>query len=195
MKNKLVFGLTLLASSAASFATSVIVTNSRGPAATQEVVKADGTLVAGFGGFGILNEAGISGVNTTFAGLSFQQYGNGGGAVSTSTSGQFSFTDNLNIGTTGSAFASKNVYLLVGFGGTNLATSTQLFAYKFNDTFGATDSPTPITLTLSSSPGSVLLGTNNSSRFQAVALTVVPEASTALLGAIGALGLLRRRRN
>lgn len=38
-------------------------------------------------------------------------------------------------------------------------------------------------------------GTIPDATFQAVNLTVIPEPSAALLGAIGALGLLRRRRN
>lgn len=191
------------ATAATSFATSVIVTNNRGPTATREVANSSGTLVAGFGAFGVLSEAGINGINTTFSGLNFIQYGAGGGAVTTSTSGQFSFTDNINLDQpAGASFVNKSIYLIVGFGGTNLATSTELFIYKFGTGFGAADSPTPITMTLSSSAGSTLFGTEignpsttASGTYRAAAIAAVPEPSAALLGAIGALGLLRRRRN
>lgn len=193
----------LAASTVASFGTVVIVTNSRGPTATREITNNLNVLVTGFGAFGVLNEAGITGATTTFAGLNFTQYGAGAGAISTSTSGQFSFTDQVNMtpGGAGDPFNGKNIYLVAGFGGTNLATSTSLFIYKFSDTFGLVDSATTITETLSSNAGTTLLGTEVGSpmtqaagRFAAAALTAVPETSTALLGALGALGLLRRRR-
>lgn len=191
-----------VAGSSAAFATSVIVTNSRGPTATREVVTSTGLLTTGFGAFGVIDESGILGISTTYDGLGFIQYGLGGGAVTTSTSGQFSFTDNINIGQpAGAAFNGKNIYLLVGFGGTNLATSTEMFIYKFGTTFGTEDSGIPITMTLSSSAGQTLLGTEvgnpsttASGRYNAALITAVPEPSAALLGAIGALGLLRRRR-
>ena len=193
----------LAASTVASFGTVVIVTNGRGPTSTREITNPANALVAGFGAFGVLNEAGITGATTTFAGLNFTQFGAGAGAVTTSTSGQFSFTDNINMtpGGAGDPFNGKNIYLIAGFGGTSLATSTSLFIYKFADTYGLVDSATSITETLSSNAGTTLLGTEvgnpmttASGRFAAATITSVPETSTALLGALGALGLLRRRR-
>lgn len=183
----LTLGIAMMMTMASSYATTVIVTNGRGPANTREIIPPTLplALATGFGGVGFLSEAAINGAQTTFAGLNFTQYGNAGGAVSTSTSGQFSFTDNLNIDTVGSAFSGKNIYLVVGFGGTNLATSTSLFIYKFAATFGTADSALPITQTLTdpTTPGSVLLGGNSgadpqttaSARYTAVALAAVPE--------------------
>ena len=166
------------------------------------------TLTAGFGAIGYLNESGINGLATTFNGLGFTQYGVAAGGVTTGTSGQFSYTDNLNLSLPANAgFLNKNIYLLVGFGGTSLATSTELFIYKFSATFGAAESGLPITQTLTdpATPGTQLFGTTTggnpqsvaAARYVAAAITAepVPETSTTLLGAIGALALLRRRRN
>ncbi|MEI6604549.1 MAG: hypothetical protein WCP35_04515 [Verrucomicrobiota bacterium] len=193
----------LTLSTMASFGTSVIVTNANGPALTREVTNLTPALVTGFGAIGIISEAGITGtagIDTTWSSLNFSQWGTAGGAVSTSTSGQFTFS--ANVDPTGGAFSGKNIYLLVGFGGTNLATSNQMFVYKFDTTFGTADSGTPISLILGNGNiGTTLLGAENGSpetvssgRFAAAPITSVPETSTALLGALGALGLLRRRR-
>ena len=184
---------------ATSFATSVIVTNGRGPSNTRSIVDNTGASVVGFGGFGIIDEAGIMGENTVFVDLGFQQYGNGGGSVSTSSFGQFSFNDNLDIdGAPGAPFKSQNVYLLVGFGGSDLETSTSLFIYKFDKDFGAAESGEPITavLTATDSPGTTLLGTEvgigaGSGTFEAV---LIPEPSSAVLLGLGGLGLLVRRK-
>ena len=182
-----------------SFGTVVIVGNGQGPTATDEVVNAAGTLVNGFGAVGTLSEAGINGANTTWVGLNFQTWGLASGAVSTSTNGQFSFSGNVN--PTGTDFSGDNIYLAIGFGGTSLATSTELFIYKFNTTFGTADSGAPINLVLGAGDiGTTLHGTEVTTpetangRFRTAAITAVPEPSAALLGALGALGLLRRRR-
>ena len=187
-------------SMAASFATSVTVTNSIGPTGTREVVKADGSLVTGFGAIGILTESGISGISTTWDSLAFQTWGTASGTVSVLTSGQFSYAANVN--PFGTNFSGRNIYLAVGFGGTSLATSTEMFIYRFDTTFGTVDSGLPIALVLGNGNiGTTLLGTESGSpetvasgRFRTTAITAVPEPSAALLGAIGALGLLRRRR-
>lgn len=194
----------LVVSTGSSLATTVIVTNNRGPTATREIVDSVGTLVAGFGAFGVLNEGGITGASTTFAGLGFQQFGLGGGGVTTSTAGQFSFTGDIGPAAPNAAtFLNKNIYLVVGFGGSDLATSTELFIYKFNQSFGDLNSPTPITQTLTAagSEGSTLLGTEvgnpgttASGRYRSTPITAVPEPSVALLGLLGVLGLVRRRR-
>jgi hypothetical protein len=198
MKSKV---LTILAFSVLpSLATSVLVTNSNGPTNTREVANSGGTLVTGFGAVGIIDESGITGVTTTYDALAFEQWGSASGNVTTSTTGQFSFTANVN--PTGTNFSGRNIYLLVGFGGTNLATSTELFIYSFNTTFGVANSGTPINLTLGNGNiGTTLFGTEvgnpetaGSGRFRSAALAPVPEPSAALLGMLGALGLLRRRR-
>jgi len=192
----LMFGLTMMS----SFGTTVIVTNNQGPTATDEVVNAAGTLVSGFGAVGTLDELGITGATTTWAALNFQTWGLASGAVTTSTSGQFNYSGAVN--PTASVFSGDNIYLAIGFGGVSLATSTELFIYKFNATFGIADSGTPISLTLGNGDiGTTLLGTevgtpeSSAGRFRSTAITAVPEPSAALLGALGALGLLRRRRN
>lgn len=193
--------LTLFAlTTMSSFATTVIVGNGQGPTATDEVVNAAGTLVTGFGAIGILSEAGINGASTTFAGLNLQIFGTGQGAVTTSTSGQFSFSGNVN--PTGTNFSGRNIYLIVGFGGASLALSNELFIYKFDTGFGTADSGTPINLVLGNGNiGTTLLGSEVGSpetlagRFRSTAITAVPEPSAALLGAFGVLGLLRRRRH
>lgn len=119
LKLAIVAGLVILATHAS--AVTVIVTNGRGPAATREVVNQAGALVTGFGAFGVLNEAGILGANTTFEGLNFQQFGLGGGSVSTSTNGQFSYTGDVGASAlNASTFIDKNIYLIVGFGGLSL---------------------------------------------------------------------------
>jgi MYXO-CTERM domain-containing protein len=191
-----IFGLTIMS----SFGTVVIVGNGQGPTATDEVVNAAGTLVAGFGAVGTLTEAGITGATTTWAGLNFETWGLASGGVTTSTSGQFSFSGTLN--PVGTNFSGDNIYLAIGFGGSSLANSTELFIYKFNTTFGTADSGTPINLVLGNGNiGTTLLGTEVSTpetavgRFRSTAITAVPEPSAAFLGALGALGLLRRRRN
>ncbi len=199
-----VFALTL-ATSITSFGTVVIVGNGRGPTATREIATETGELVAGFGAFGVLDESGINGALTTFEGLNFRQFGLGAGPVSTSTAGQFSFQGDIGAGSAdASVFLNQNIYLIVGFGGDSLATARELFVYKFNQTFGTLDSPTPITqiLTAADAPGTVLLGTEvgnpatvASGRFHAVTLTLIPEPSTVLLGAIGSLAFFRRHRN
>ena len=198
MKSKIATVLAL--SAASSFATSVLVTNSNGPTASREVVTSTGALVAGFGAVGIIDEAGILGISTTYTGLAFEQWGTAAGGVTNGTSGQFSFTANIN--PVGTNFSGRNIYLLVGFGGTNLDTSTELFIYKFNTGFGIANSGTPINLTLGNGDiGTTLFGTEfgtpettTSGRFRTSALAPVPEPSAALLGMLGALGLLRRRR-
>ena len=192
----------MLAMAATSSATVVIVGNGRGPAATREVTNSANELVTGFGAFGVLNEGGIAGMSTTFEGLGFTQFGAGGGSVSTSTAGQFSFQGDVGPSAgNASTFLNQNIYLVVGFGGSDLATSTDLFIYKFDATFGDLNSPTPITqiLTAADAPGSVLLGTevgnpSGSSAGRYGAVQLVPEPSVAILGALGALGLIRRRR-
>lgn len=207
MKKTLLF--VFAASTLCSFATSVSVTNNRGAVNSREVVTSTGTIGAlagtttGFAAVGVLSESGITGITTTFAGLNFVQYGAAAGATTTSTSaGQFTLAGNVNItNSSGDAFRSQNIYLLVGFGGSSLATSTEMFIYRFNTTFGLAESGTPISLVLSTAPGTTLFGTevgnpatSASGGYRSAALAPVPEPSAALLGMLGALGLLRRRR-
>lgn len=104
----------------------------------------------------------------------------------------------------GSQFAGKNMYMLV-IGATN----NEYGVFKSNLLFDPADDPTlpNVTKTFSSAntPNeNILVGgtsfsvpTSNSDSIvtQSWNTVVIPEPSSALLGAIGALGLLRRRRN
>ena len=108
---------------------------------------------------------------------------------------------------TGSSFASSLVYLFVG-NGTTYANSTEFGVFKTTFSYLAGDDaiPTPIVYTVTNSNTSVLIGSTTSDvkttgtdasvtpGFRTAAVGI-PEPSAALLGAIGALGLLRRRRN
>lgn len=186
--------LLLCLSAVPAFATVFTVGNGRGPVATQEVTDNTGALVAGFAAFGILDEAGIAGAATTFEGLSFNILGSNEGPVSTSTTGQFALsTTPANINPEGTPFADQNVYLVVGFGGSDLSSSSELFIHRFEGTF--VEQPTPINLILSSAPGDTLLGTEGGNRFAAALITPIPEPSSALLAGLALVGgLVRRRR-
>ncbi|MBN8458707.1 MAG: hypothetical protein J0M04_12805 [Verrucomicrobia bacterium] len=110
-----------------------------------------------------------------------------------------------NITIAGTGFAGKSMYLFAGNGST-FADSTQFLVVKSTFTFNASDDnvATPIVQTVRPSNSSVLYGsvvnnvqtantdTSPTQGWQMAPL--VPETSTALLGALGALGLLRRRR-
>jgi hypothetical protein len=104
---------------------------------------------------------------------------------------------------TGSAFAGKNMYLFAGNGAT-FAESTQFLVLKHDTTWLATDDaiPTATSISFLASNTTTLLGfdvadvrTTNTDSSVTAGFSMVPEPSSALLGAIGALGLLRRRRN
>ncbi len=106
----------------------------------------------------------------------------------------------------GSAFANKNMYILVG-NGLTFGASTEFLVLKSTAQFLASDDPTlpNVTVRFTTTNTSVVFGntggdvktTNADSSVNASWQTAapVPETSTSLLGAIGALALLRRRRN
>lgn len=103
-------------------------------------------------------------------------------------------------------FAGKNMYLFAG-NGTTLANSTEFLVFRSNNTFNAADDsvPTATTYTFRPALGTTLWGnqltdvktasTDGSVTAGWQMAPPVPETSTSLLGAIGALALLRRRRN
>jgi hypothetical protein len=133
-----------------------------------------------FGGPGIFSNAGPIGQRGTFA-------------VSGATT------------VAGSAFAGQNAYVLVGNAAT-FAAATEFAVLRTNFVFSAADDsvPTPITFTVTPGNSALIIGnpvanvpttttdTSINPGWQTVVL--IPEPSTALLGLIGALGLLRRRR-
>jgi hypothetical protein len=107
--------------------------------------------------------------------------------------------------TGGADFAGKSMYVFVG-NGTSFALSNQFLVLKTTFTFNTAESgPTAFTKTLTRSNATTLIGTEVANVFTTTADTsttpgwntaaLVPEPSAALLGAVGALGLLRRRRN
>lgn len=142
-------------------------------------------LVSAFSNFG----------NTTTA---FSAGGSGGnrGVFSLSAAGTVA----------GSDFLNQNIYLLAGNGST-LAASTQFFVFKTTSLFTAADdaSPTGTEYIFSPTSGTILFGnavadmkttSSDATTTPGFRMAVaVPEPSAALLGAIGVLGLLRRRRN
>ena len=138
--------------------------------------------------------------------------------LSGSTTGAFSLTGapgnrgvfslalpnvNINNNTT---FVNQNMYLFVG-NGTTYANSTEFLVLMNSRLFQAVDdnAPTGVTVNFTSANSTLKFGTSvndirttgsDSSVTPGFATAApVPETSTSLLGAIGALALLRRRRN
>ena len=114
----------------------------------------------------------------------------------------------ISIPIAGTVFENQNMYLFAG-NGTTFSNSTEFLVVKSAAQFLASDDniPTPITEILRPTGGTaettLLLGTNvpnvqttntDASITPGWAMVTVPEGSTALLGALGALALLRRRR-
>lgn len=162
-----------------------------------------------FGYFNITDTA-ITGAATLSTLVNaFVQFGtvtdtfNSGGAP-TNQRGLFAHSQTATV--TGSSFSGKNIYLLVG-NGTTFGNSTEMLVLKNSALFtDAQDAvPTAQNITFSTSTSTLLFGVNladvkttgtDTSVTAGWGTAVpVPEASTSLLGAIGALALLRRRRN
>lgn len=140
----------------------------------------------------------------------FTQFGAVGAFAGASTTGQRSIFSLPTSGTVaGTSFSGKNIYLIAGYGDT-LAGSTEFLVLKTTTLFTDAQDLLPTALTLTVRPDATtttLFGstntnvwTTNSDAVTTAGWTMggfaaVPEPSAALLGAIGALGLLRRRRN
>jgi len=158
-------------------------------------------------GFGIFSTDTLSGLNATQLVAAFTGFGGTVDFNAAGTGGSRSiFTNAQGSTVTGSVFDTKNVYLFAG-NGTTFANSTQFMVAKSSFLFAAADDaiPTPIELLIRPSNSTLLFGTLAANlpttSTDAVTtqgwnmVTAVPEPSAALLGALGALGLLRRRRN
>lgn len=156
---------------------------------------------------GIFSTDALSGVSSASQLLSL--FTNFGGvtntfaaAGATGNRGVFSLSTSLQV--EGSQFVNKNMYFLAG-NGTTLANSTEFLVFKSNTLFTIADdsSPTAVGVTFRPDQGTVLLGSiladvktasTDASVTQGWQMAPVPEPSALLLGALGALGLLRRRR-
>lgn len=126
------------------------------------------------------------------------------GGAPTNQRGLFAHSQSATV--TGTGYSGKNIYLLVG-NGTSFATSTELLVLKNSSTFtDAQDAvPTAQNINFNTTTSTLLFGVNLADVKTTGADTsvtpgwgtaiAVPEPSAALLGALGALGLLRRRRN
>ena len=98
----------------------------------------------------------------------------------------------------------QNAWVLIGDNGTDISQSTHIAAYTFG-LFGTVDAVNGLTQSFPLTSASVpIIGLERTVTTQPIAgntyangvelVSVVPEPSTALLGALGVLGLLRRRR-
>lgn len=158
--------------------------------------------------FGIFSTDALSTFTSTQLVSAFTNFGDVSGtfsAVGTSGNrGVFSLSSTAAVAAT--SFAGKAFYLFAG-NGTTLANSTQYFVFKSTTLFGAADdnNPAPIDVAITPTSGTVLFGSlvadmKTTSGDATVTpgfrmAVAVPEPSAVLLGAVGALGLLRRRRN
>jgi hypothetical protein len=160
--------------------------------------------------FGVFSTDSLSTVATASELVNlFTQFGAVGTFGAASTGGNRSVFSRANTATiTGSAFAGKAIYFFAGNADT-FANSTQFLVAKMDtEIFSAGDDTTfataPKSITINPGNSTTLLGkevanvwttssdaTTNAGWQMA---TLVPEPSAALLGALGALGLLRRRR-
>jgi hypothetical protein len=137
----------------------------------------------------------------------FTQFGASGSFNSAGPSGQKGLFSRASSATvTGSVFDAKNIYILVG-NGLSFAESTEFLVLKNSTLFSAAQDaiPTPANVTITTANTELLFGrqiadlrttTSDASVTPGWGTAIaVPEPSAALLGALGALGLLRRRRN
>lgn len=137
----------------------------------------------------------------------FVAFGNVGTFAAGGPSGNRSiFQSAQNVTVTGSQFDGKNIVLFAG-NGTTFGTSSEFLVVDtgiaFNSVSDGTPTPTTLTVRPDSSTllfGSTVLDVYTTNIDTSVTpgwsmATPVPEPSAALLGALGVLGLLRRRRN
>ncbi len=120
--------------------------------------------------------------------------------------GLFTLQATVSDGGLNPTFQNKNIYLIVG-NATTLAAASQFLVIKFTATFGDLVSPSSSTLTLdtantdytvlrgSKTGPSVTVGGSDSTTEPSFQLSLIPEPSSAMLAAVGALVLLRRRRS
>ncbi|MBB5352535.1 hypothetical protein HNR46_002781 [Haloferula luteola] len=178
-------------------------------AATITLTNFDGTNFSGVvdSSGSILNSVGFASIGTFSSDptsiddlSSFVQFGN---SLSVGANSFISGDINQSL-TSGDSYVGGSVYVVIG-NGTDLATSTEFFVWKATSNPSGNvyteDAPIggPDTVSLQTSTGTVLIGGTTTADFgggsqTAFQLVAVPEPSVALLGALGLLGLARRRR-
>lgn len=161
-----------------------------------------GVLSVGF--FTTDNLSTLSPTNLVAAFTSFGAVGTFGAGPS-GQRGTFSLSPAA-VNITGSIFSGKNMYFFAGNGST-FANSTEFLVLKSSTQWANANDDIPTATTIGFTPGNTTLlfgtsvanvpTTNTDSTTNAgwKMAAAVPEPSAALLGALGALGLLRRRRN
>ncbi len=224
MKMKTILGITLslgasvMLSSAASYtlqtgsaATSNGFANSAGVAFQNSAsVSFAGPGIVGFGIFTISDAQIQSTTDSTALIAAFTGFGSSATGTFTApglTANRGTFSRN-SVGTVGaSSFNDAFMYVFVG-NGTTYANSTEFAILKTAFKFLSTDdpTPTPIVNTITTANTTLLVGSaatdirttgtdaSVTPGWKTASLVVIPEPSAALLGAMGALGLLRRRR-
>ena len=199
-------GLILLfATAGLCHAATITVTNSSGPSFTSILnIGGASALTSGVVVLGTFTVEPVSVAN--ILGGNFTQAGNSVGFFGAGAPGFFTGAINTGTLTAGDAFVGKTVYAVFG-NGTTLANSTGLAVWKATsnaagNTFTA-DNPVggPDTVTVLDTRGQLIVGVVNPAFFTtgfgtapAFQLVAVPEPSSLLLGALGLLALLRRKR-
>ena len=209
-----VFLSSLLAAASLNGATITVATQPLDFTSFSPVVNASGGLVAdgsGFVAIGVttLSDVQIGNIGSDYAALTafqsdFVQFGSSstfGGAGVFNEPSLFSFGTSAS--TAGVNPFSGNPILLVVGNGASLAASTELFIYEFGTNYG-TDAPLFTADVNTTQAGTVLFGSTEAgialpnagthNGFQMGAVAPVPEPSTTLIGILGVLGLIRRRR-
>ena len=161
---------------------------------------------AGFVAVGVFNTDNLSGLDSASLISAFTNtFGSGTfGAGPAGQRGTFSLSPPATT-ITGSAFAGKNMYLFAG-NGSSLANSTEFLVLKHDTQWLATDDaiPTATSISFLASNTTTLFGldmadvrTTNTDSSATTGFSMaapIPEPSAAVLGAFGALLVLRRRR-
>lgn len=197
-----------IASTAASNAANYSVSNNTGFSSNAFLSSAGTPSLAGafLGNFNIVDGEIANIQSSTDLNTAFNLYNTGGFNTPVpplSLTGTFSVSGAVPVG----SFDTSNIYLLIT-DTADILSATEFGVIKLTQTFAAADdaNPNPIPITINSSNAAgVLAGDFGQIQYAPSPLSgtandafrtqqLVPEPSVALLGALGLLGLLRRRR-